>query len=128
MRYLLPFLVSIILLGCNQEKIQKLEEELQAEKEKNLTLTEELKQYEAKISNLSDEQVVKMVEDFIDFRCPEYSIKDARVMQISEYEYDISCLYKHSTYLCCLDWSRTIIKLRVNKDQTYSVNSNSFPC
>ena len=116
------------MLGCNQEKIKSLEEELQAEREINLSLQKEIEQYESKISNFTDKQIVQMVQDYIDFRCPEYSIKDAKVMQVSDYQYDISSLYKHATYLCCLNWSRTIIALKVNMDGTYSVDSDSFPC
>jgi hypothetical protein len=114
----------LILCGCNQEKITLLENELQVEKEKNSLLQAQidyLAQFEPKATIYSDEEVIRKVQDYIDFRCPEWSIKDPKIMKISDMEYEISCLSKHSEYLLYQTWKRTILRLEINFDGKYRV-------
>lgn len=106
----IPFLIS-----CNQEKITELENLLD---EREITISElesriaYLEQFESDLSipNYSDEEVIDLFKQYINFTCPEVKSKDIQVRSNGNTQYVLSFLSINTSHSAGY-WKRTIYNI-----------------
>lgn len=112
---ILLLLLTFFLISCNQEKITELENLLN---EREITISElesriaYLEQFEPDLSipNYSDEEVIDLFKQYINFTCPEVKFKDVQVRSNGNTQYVLSFLANNPTHAAG-PWKRTIYNI-----------------
>ena len=125
MKNLLLFSLGLILFGCNQERIIELENEINEKDSLIFELEQrvsQLEQYEPDLSirNLSDEEVINLLKQYVDFTCPEFKFKEVQVRRSGDTQYVLSFLATNTSYAGNL-WKRTIYSITFVSGDSFNV-------